>query len=284
MEAKELLVKAGLDWTVRMESIMTTSGVGIEDHMAIIRDDTNDCLSIRKDGYHPYQNHQLMDVLFNVSKQTGLDIHSGGYFGKGGKVYVQLKSSDLQMPKGDRVEGYVTGINSFDGSTSLAFGNSTKTISCANTFFAAYREIKSKVRHTRNMLNKVDEICFQLDKNINQEKKMFERIKRMTEVKMDDSVKNLVIQALFDIDAKIPPKEWLTQLPKVTTNRIERFEIDLNTELAQKDETLWGLFSGVTRFTTHSISKNDNTEAKLFGVYGNRERKIFSQLEEMVLS
>lgn len=284
MTTKELLQKAKLDWSVRTEPIMTTSGIGIEDHFAIIRSDTEKCLSIRKDGYQPYQNEQLMELLFNVTKQTGLTIHKGGFFGIGGKVYIQLKSNDLAMPKGDKVEGYVTGINSFDGSTSLAFGNSTMTISCQNTFFAAYKEIKSKVRHTKNMLIKVDEICKQLDLNIEQEKKLFERIKRMTEVKMDDKVKNLVVQALFDIDAKIAPKDWLTQLPTVTKNRIERFDIDLNTELAQKDNTLWGLFSGVTRYTTHSLTSNDNTEAKLFGVYGNRERKIFHDLQDMVMS
>ena len=45
---------------------------------------------------------------------------------------------------------------------------------------------------------------------------------------------------------------------------------------------MWGLFSGVTKYTTHSISRNDNTENKMFGVYGNREKEIFANLVELV--
>jgi hypothetical protein len=42
------------------------------------------------------------------------------------------------------------------------------------------------------------------------------------------------------------------------------------------------LFSGVTKYTTHSMSKGDNSENKMFGVYGQRERQIFKQLVELV--
>jgi hypothetical protein len=56
----------------------------------------------------------------------------------------------------------------------------------------------------------------------------------------------------------------------------------LNGELQEKGDNLWGLFSGVTKYTTHSLSKSDNTEKKMFGVYGNREREIFNDLVELV--
>jgi len=42
------------------------------------------------------------------------------------------------------------------------------------------------------------------------------------------------------------------------------------------------LFSGVTKYTTHSLSKGDNTEAKMFDVYGEREKHIFQDLVELV--
>jgi hypothetical protein len=56
----------------------------------------------------------------------------------------------------------------------------------------------------------------------------------------------------------------------------------LNGENNQKCDNLWGLFSGVTKYTTHSLTKNDNTQAKLFGTYGEREREIFTNLVELV--
>ena len=80
-----------------------------------------------------------------------------------------------------------------------------------------------------------------------------------------------------DVDLK-DDEQTSTQLK----NKLSRFYIDLNGELQGKGDNLWGLFSGVTKYTTHSLSKSDNTEAKMFDVYGDREKKIFSDLVELV--
>lgn len=277
---QEILEQSNLNWTVRMESVSTESGIVLKDYSAIIREDNNQPLSIRTNSYHPYQNHQLVELLDKVSSQVGLPIHKGGYFGDGGKVYLQLKSNNLTI-NNDRVEGYITGINSFDGSTSLSFGNSTVTISCQNTFFAAYREMESRVRHTKNMGIKIDEICRRLEKSLDEESVMFDNIKKLSDVRIDSKVKDLVTKMLFNVDRKADLQD-MEALSTVTRNKLSRFYIDLNGEIQQKGDNLWGLFSGVTKYTTHSLSKEDNTETKLFGVYGTRERQIFQELVEMV--
>lgn len=275
------LANTKLNWDVRSEELRTLSGIIIPDYKALVRDDNNVPLSVVSSSYHPFQNSQLMELLGKVSHQTGVNIHKTGYFGDGQRVYIQLKTEDMKMGA-DKVEGFITGINSFDGSTTLAFGNSTITISCQNTFFAALKELKNKVRHTKNMMIKVDEVCVSLEQALDAEKRMFERIKRMSEVRMSDKVKDLVIKALFDVDSTLDLKRDYDQLSTVTQNKLARFAVDLNTEVAQKGDNLWGLFSGVTRYTTHTATKGDSTEGKLFGVYGNRERKIFNELAELV--
>jgi len=273
------LATTPLNWGVRTETLTTESGIILKDYVSLVRDDINVPLSVVSSTYHPFQNEQLIELLEKVSQQTGVAIHKSGFFGDGQKVYIQLKTDDLKMGN-DRVEGFVTGINSFDGSTSLAFGNSTITISCQNTFFAALRELKSKIRHTKNMMIKVDDVAASLDKALVEEKKMFERIKRMSEVRMTPQVKELVMRALFDIDSTIDLSKE-DAVSTVTRNKIIKYDIDHRTEVAQKGDNLWGLFSGVTRFTTHTATKND-TESKLFGVYAGRERKIFNELAALV--
>lgn len=270
----------GLDWNVKTETLVTSSGIELPDYAAIIREDTNVPLSIRSNTYHPFQNSELLELLNRVSQQTGLPIQNGGFFGNGEKVFIQMKSNDLKLGT-DRVEGYITGINSFDGSTSLAFGNSSVTISCQNTFFASYREVTSKVRHTRYMQTRIDEICRTIEQNVQNEKQMFEDIKKLSEVKIDDKVKDLVTKMLFNVDRKADLQD-IEAISKTAQNKIGRFYIDLNGELREKGDNMWGLFSGVTKYTTHSLKKEDSTESKLFGAYGNREREIFHTLVEMV--
>lgn len=276
----EVLDQSNLNWTVRTESLTTESGIILDGYSAIVREDTNQALSVRGDGYQPYQNYQLIELLDRVSQQTGLELKKGGYFKDGARVYIQLKSNNLTLGN-DRVEGYLTGINSFDGSTSLAFGPSNITISCMNTFFAAFREMNTKIRHTKNMVIKVDEVCRRLEGVLEEERKVFNNIVQLSETRYDDLFKDKVIKKLFNIAKEVDLKDQ-DAIPSVTRNKLSKFYIDLNGELQQKGDNLWGLFSGVTKYTTHSLSKDDNTEAKMFGVYGKREQEIFNTMVELV--
>ena len=85
-EVKELLKKSNLDWNVTTEGLTTTSGLVVPDFKAVVREDTMNVLSVRGEDYEVYQNEQLMQLLYDVSNKTGLQIHRGGSFGGGKKV------------------------------------------------------------------------------------------------------------------------------------------------------------------------------------------------------
>jgi len=200
-------------------------------------------------------------AIVREDTNTVLSVHGDGYF--------------------DRVEGFITGVNSFDGSTSLAFGPSNITISCQNSFYAAFRNMDTKVRHTKNMIMRVDEICRGLEGVIREEAEMFEDIKKLNETRFSKETQEWVSKLLFNISREVNLND-ADALSTVTQNRLSRFHIDLNGELKEKGDNLWGLFSGVTKYTTHSLTKGDNSENKMFGTYGQRERHIFRELVEMV--
>ncbi len=279
-QVKTLLDKTNLNWTVRQEELQTISGISIPNKKAIVRDDNNMIVGLHSDGYVPYQNHELMDLLHQVSGRTGLEIHRGGEFKDGGRIYVQLKGNDLKLGN-DRIEGFLTGVNSFDGSTSLAFGHSNTTISCMNTFFRVMSGLQNKVRHTKSMSLKVEDICRRLDIVLQEEKETFRFITELSETRFDDLLKEKVTRKLFGIKPEVDLNDE-DALSTRTRNNLSRFYIDLNGELNQKGDNMWGLFSGVTKYTTHSYSKNDNTEAKMFGGIGQVEQEIFSDLVHMV--
>ena len=273
-----------LDWSVRTETIQTESGIQIPNKMSIIRNDTNDFLSICSDDYYPYQNEELINLLQKVSGLTGLDIVKCGFFGKGEKVFIQMKSDNLKLGT-DRIEGYMTGINSFDGSTSLSFGPSNITISCQNTFYSSYKQLENKVRHTKNMVVRVDEICRNVESVLDEEKIIFDNIIQLSETRFDDIIKDDVVRKLFNIKKEIDLKDD-ESISTVTRNKMSKFYVDLHGELQEKGDNLWGLFSGVTKYTTHSMYKGDNTERKMFGMtersVGGIERNIFKGLVELV--
>lgn len=278
-QIQEILTQSKLNWTVRAEPLQTTSGILLPKKIAIIRDDNNVPLGDHKVGYTPYQNHELLELLFQISRQTGLALHSGGSFGDGEKVWFQLKSDDLRIGS-DRVEGYISGFNSFDGSTALSFGNSNKTVSCQNTFWLVYRSMQTKMKHSITMRAKLEEILVNIDKLVQEEKDNFRKIERLADVQMSNEVKEMVIRKLFDLD-----KEERLDSDEISTNKkhkLETFYLDLNGELSGKGDNNWGLFSSVTKYTTHSMSKKDNTENKIFGSVGKREREIWHMLTDAI--
>jgi hypothetical protein len=138
----------------------------------------------------------------------------------------------------------------------------------------------SKVRHTKNMELRIEDICRGVDKLVDEEKIMFYNIRKMSETRFDKSLTDKVTKKLFDIDMDISLENYLMKddLSTAKKNKVSRFYIDLNGELQEKGDNLWGLFSGVTKYTTHSMSKNDNSENKMFGLYGNRERTIYNDI------
>ena len=278
-QVKSLLDKTNLNWSVRQEDIQTTSGIIVPNKKALVRDDTNTIVGLHSDGYQPYQNYELMDLLHQVSGRTGLEVHRGGEFKGGGRIYVQLKGNNLKLGD-DIIEGFLTGVNSFDGSTSLAFGHSNTTISCMNTFFRVMQGLQNKVRHTKSLSLKVEDICRRLDVVLEEEKETFRFITELSETRVKPVLKEKVTRKLFGIKPEFSLDS--NDLSTRTKNNLSRFYIDLNGEISQKGDNLWGLFSGVTKYTTHSYSKNDNTEVKMFGNVGQIEQEIFSDLVELV--
>ena len=282
----QLLNETNLNWTVKESPLFTNfedATLPINGKKALIREDNHEVLGLHSDGYQPFQNYEMLELLDKVSQQTGLPIHKGGLFGNGKKVYIQLQSHEFRIQNvggiWDTISGYVTGINSFDGSTSLSFGPSTKTISCQNTFFGAYKEMGTKIRHTKNMGVKIDEVCRRIEGVLVEERNNFDNIKRMSESPFEMNTLDSVIRTMFDLDRNVDLQDT-DKLSGVTRNKLSRFYIDLNGELREKGNNVWGLMSGVTKYTTHSVIKGDNSEKKMFGSTGNRERKIFADLVE----
>lgn len=279
MDKEMILEQAGLNWNVRSEEVITQSGIIIPDRIALVREDNNNVLGVHTKTYVPYQNEELLELLFKISKQTGLEIHTGGSFKGGKRVWFQLKSNDMKIGT-ETIKGYISGFNSFDGSTSLAFGNSSLTVSCQNSFYRGYREVGTRLRHSISMKPRIEEILNRIDLLVEEEKKSFQEIQMLGNTKLTSASRELAAMLILNIEDE--EKLATGELSERKKNNLVRFNNDLEIELQGKGDNLWGLFSGVTRYTTHSMKKTDNTESKMFGRTGTLERNLYHELLELV--
>lgn len=286
IDALEILLQAGLSWGVTKEPLFTESGLPTTDekgengYIATVRSDNNAILGVRKAGYEIFTNQQLAELIIEFSGKAGLPIHSAGALQGGAKVYIQLKTENLLLGT-DRIEGFATAINSFDGSTALAIGHSTKTISCQNTFFGAYREVNSKIKHTKGMIFKVDDLLRSLDAFRNDEQNNFATIRKLASAPITDEMKEKVYLTMFKAslsDVNNPNSDAISTRNR---NNINRFQQDLHTELQDKGATLWGLFSGLTRYTTYQEG-DSKLASKMFGSTASSERLLFNAFAKAV--
>lgn len=289
INAVELLMKTGLDWSVSKEKLQTESGI-VTDHIAIVREDTKSILGVHKNGYEVFQNQELAELILDLSRVADAPLHSFGELKGGAKVYIQLKTGNtrIRKPDGtmDTIEGFGTIVNSFDGSTALGIGISTKTISCMNTFFAAYRQLDNKIKHTKGMTVKVEDLLKSMDIFRNDEANHFDLINRLAQAPITQTATEIVYNRLFKVSPKEAAENSKADVKDRTlgsrkTNQIETFSADALHQLNDKGETLWGLFSGVTKYTTWSLGE-DNEETKMFGSVATTEREILSKFADLV--
>jgi tRNA U34 2-thiouridine synthase MnmA/TrmU len=130
------------------------------------------------------------------------------------------------------------------------------------------------------MHGRVDLICLQIEEVLRQEALIYNKIDKMAQYEIAPEVREMVLGHILNLQKE----ERIADVKSLSTrkqNVLSDLQVNIHGEIVDKGENLWGLFSGITKYTTHSL-KGDSTENKLFGVYGNREREVFNKLAQMV--
>lgn len=282
-----LLDQFGLRWEVSKQPLLLPSGQETG-FFGVVRGDNQKTFATCKEGYVPYQNSELGELLIRISEKTGYGIHNGGEFNGGGKVYLQLSTgNEIPMIGNDKtqVKGYVTGINGHDGTTSLKWGSTNITISCSNTFAAASKQLRNSARHTASIHGKVEESIVQIIGVTEQEKSIFDKFIRLSEIGVQKSNIIDVVKSITEVDISLAHSIAQDRYSSYALNRSQELLTSIGSEMKAKGETLWGLFSGVTHYTSHvlPVPKRDNArlESKYTGTGLDIDNKAFSLITSL---
>lgn len=258
----ELLDNFNLNWRVAKKPLYLGDGSETEFY-AIQREDTKQRFTTCKDDYTIFQNSELAEMLIRISEKTGYDLHKGGFFAGGAKVYVQIKSPNIITNLGenhDTVKGFLTGINTHDGTGSLRWGTANLTISCYNTFMYAMKQLKNKVRHTSSIHMKVEDAIAELHKVETVERALFDTFIKLSEIPLTREIGTRIVKDVTGVDVTLPQSEAQNKYSTQALNKSKTLLNSIAQETKQKGQTLWGLFSGVTEFTTHRAGTSKATQ------------------------
>lgn len=274
----ELLMQSGTNWTAEKRPTFDAMGNPSE-YYGIFRKDTNKPIGAVGEGYVVMQNAELAEHVVEASRGVITDF-TGGTFKGGKRIFYQGKLQE-EFVGNDTVKRNITAMNSHDGSSSIGFGFANTVISCQNTFYRAMKEIQ-KFRHTATASERLELVRIEIQAALTAENEVIDNYKRMadTPVKLDTQKK--VIAQLFNLEVEDLMKDADTVSP-AKQNQMTLFAKIMQQEMAQKGETLWGLFNAVTYKTNHIDTKSGNKqkdvlEYVMVGAGADKNKKAYNTI------
>ena len=289
--AKDAMVQGGLDWTVSQHPIMTELGgnlVTLEKYKSVVRDDTNDVLSIMGSTYKPLQNKEKFDWADGLVVAGDALFTSVGYFGNGAVNWLlaELPGSMNIGNEKDMLKKYLLFADSYNGSLSFVTKFTTIRPVCANTFAAAIAQNSKEagqtqlIKHTPNMLNKIADVRKSLGLVDAYYEQLAEQLKRLAGKKLKADESEAFFQKMM---------HWSEEGQNVSTrsDNIRGSLVDLYNGDAigagLAGDTAWGALNAVTEYVDHHIGirgtdTSNRTKSAWFGPGEKMKQEAFNML------
>ena len=266
--AEEAIVAAGMDWGVSTQEI-SCGGSIIPDFQAIVREDTQEVLGIRKNKYTPYQNRDAFKVLDPFIGLNKAIWHTAGVLGKGERIWVLAKlPGQIEVTKNDIIDKYFLLTNSHDGSTGIKLMFTPIRVVCQNTLQMALVGGESSimnVRHTKNHEIKIKN-ALKLLGLVEKLSEDFETdAKKMYEFKMSDADIDNYLSEIITIAGEAKEKVKLYE-DKAYIRYKTYIEDGIGTNIQGVKGSLWGAYNAVTESVDHPTRKVKNPlQYSMFG-------------------
>lgn len=260
-----------LNWDIRLEPVILNKSFDTG-KKAIIRNDTNQLLSIVGKHYEPVTNYQLMHFTDALTKSGEFELKGFDELNDGKIVMAFLKNTNPNLKiNGCSNEEYMFVGNSFDGTKRFHIGTASNLIRCSNQWSATLKVFNKK--HT-SYLDINDTIAQDIIRNYKAKKGiLYESFDGMESVRVDESVITRLIkevQVMLATDSKaIKQKDW-TSSPSMLTLRKS-----IDREMKDLGNNAFGLFNGVTWYTTHEMRTSDLVTSQISGTANLINQKAF---------
>jgi hypothetical protein len=286
-KVNEILVAHNLDFRIEKEQLLSATGKATPFY-GLFNDKTGECINSVKEGYTVSQNDEVVELVLNGMQGFGeLSVSKAGALNGGRKVFIQLGIDGMSLVGDERIKRYVTIIDSNDGSTGLSVGIGELVMSCQNQFFKFYKSGQSKLRHTASLTQRIKEIPFLIEQALSESLKLTETYKQFQSTPVTKALADEMVKYILGFDKTMSIKTE-SELSTRSLNAMETLYGHITKETNQKGMNLFGLFSGVTSWTTHEKSaprrENGREESMMTGTnYRTNEQGLEFALNKLGL-
>jgi len=264
-EAKKILTDNELDFKIIKSPLdaKVTLPSGIvktipTDYFGLYNDKSGEIINSVKGSYTVSQNDEIVEMVLQGAKKFGeLSVQKAASIHDGRRVAIQLAIDGVSRVGADDIKRYVTIIDSNDGSAGLSVGIGDFTMSCENQFYYFRKNGQMKFRHTSTIEEKIKQLPMYIEEALAQSMRMLELYSKFNSTPVTKDLAHKMVNYVLGYDKT--SKDIADQSVRAV-NAMESLYEHVAKEMKQKGNTLWGLHSGVTSWTTHdkSAPRRDN--------------------------
>lgn len=243
-------------WDV-IESPVIVLGQESKDYKALIRSDNKEVLSIVSDTYKPITNQTFFETINQIQEISGFEYQGHEELFEGRRILAWLKNPEKRKICGHETKDFLMFGTAHDGTSALMVGTTNHMIRCNNQFTALYKNNIFKIAHTKTSDAKVGKLAQSYIKYQTVSNLMYANIERFADVKVDAKLIKAIVSELTG--------ECTKQKITAYTQKVQSdLHTAINRECNELGQTLFGLFNGLTYYTTH-FAKNHRGKEPIFG-------------------
>jgi hypothetical protein len=267
-KVNEILVNNNLDFRIEKERLLSASGKDTP-YFGLFNSKSGECINSVKESYTVSQNDEIVELVLKGMEGFGeLSVSKAGSINGGRKVFIQLAIDGMSIVGDEKIKRYVTIIDSNDGSTGLGVSIGELVMSCQNQFYKFYKNSQSKLRHTASLTQRIKELPFLIETVLSENLRLTETYRKFQSTEVTQKLADEMVKYLLGFDRNMSIKAE-SETSTRSLNMMNDLYGHISKETAQKGMNLFGVFSGVTSWTTHSKSaprrENGREESLMIG-------------------
>lgn len=283
-------IAAGLDWEIEKRAvfhgIVDSNGKKhasvIKGRKALVRSDTQACLSIMSDRYKVVQPGEILEFYRELVDGSMFSIETAGSLKGGQKIWALARGNmDLRVMGQDLIKPYLLLATACDGTMSTVGDFTTVRVVCNNTLTMAVGSNggKASIRVPHSRTFDADEMKAELGLVEERFTTLGDDIDVLAGRKVTDEE---AIQYFIAQYAKTDDEDKVTNekhLKNVTAKLMRLYRQGPGAELASAKGTAWGLVNAVTHyedFDSKARSNENRFNSAQFGVAANRKTAAFN--------
>ena len=312
MSPEQMLVAAGLDWTVSKRPAyfaaekfvpnlyapeLNTNMVLVEDNFFVVRDTDNKVLSHAGTGYNPFQNRDVMSFFKKFTEAGDMFMETAGSLKEGQEIWGLAKLKDgFQLAGGDEVKGYLLLNNSHKVGKAMTVMFTPIRVVCNNTLTLALNDSGANKFRILHLQMFDQEIMQAAEEALGLSSTRMAQFKEQSEFLASKRAQTLdvdnFIAEMFQKDTLLERGKAVNQneLPplrdefKRTALAVaEAYEVSPGSTLASAKGTWWGALNAVTYVVDHprrTSSEGSSLYSAWFGNGANVKRKAMEKALE----